>query len=234
MYGQVMQQYVNYMCNHYQEQCEIVFDGYGNGHSIKDQEHDRRAAGQDLCPDVAVEENMPAYKNRNAFFTNNMSEKLFIEIISQQLQKCHYIVHQAQNDADTLVVKTALTIASRDIPVTVVPDDTDILAMLVHHITPTMADIYLLSDMPARGTAQVHVTPVHSVRYAIGDKAVQQLLVVHALSGCDTTSALFGRGKAIIYKKILQSSNILSLTDKPDHLAHRVKKSRTLVLGCWR
>jgi len=39
------------------------------------------------------------------------------------------------------------------------------------------------------------------------------LLVVHALGGCDSTSALHGRGKVNVFHKITQNSATLSLTD---------------------
>jgi hypothetical protein len=36
----------------------------------------------------------------------------------------------------------------------------------------------------------------------LGPLIVSRLLVVHAISGCDTTSCLFGHGKVSVHKKI--------------------------------
>jgi len=70
-----MQQYVDFVRNHYGQSCIIVFDDYGNGPSIKDHEHERRASKS--CPDVVIAEQMTAYKNQTVFLTNTQNKKLF-------------------------------------------------------------------------------------------------------------------------------------------------------------
>ena len=44
-----------------------------------------------------------------------------------------------------------------------------------------------------------------SVHMQVGELAVKQLLVVHTLSGCDTTSAPFGEGKHKAFNKLAVS-----------------------------
>ena len=66
-----------------------------------------------------------------------------------------------------------------------------------------MADIFMMSEITRVRSARVFVIPVRDVCNTIGEKAVHQLLVIHAISGCDSTSAIFGLGKALIYKKIV-------------------------------
>ena len=44
-------------------------------------------------------------------------------------------------DAETTIIKTALT-AAKDSPVNVFADDTDILSLLIHHITNSSTDMY--------------------------------------------------------------------------------------------
>ena len=44
-------------------------------------------------------------------------------------------------DADTTIIKTALTTAN-DFPVNVFAYDTDILSLLIHHITNSSTDMY--------------------------------------------------------------------------------------------
>ena len=38
-------------------------------------------------------------------------------------------------------------------------------------------------------------------------------MVIHAISGCDSTSAIFGLGKASVNKKIVDGPDTLVLTD---------------------
>lgn len=97
---------------------------------------------------------------------------------------------QAVGDADTLVVSAAISIALTR-SVTVVADDTDILVMLIYHFKLEMFDMFMLSDMPQRRSRQV-VFPILTL-CLLHNKYVSQLLVIHAFSECDTTSALFGQ-----------------------------------------
>jgi hypothetical protein len=122
-------------------------------------------------------------------------------------------VKHAKDDADTLIVQTALDLASQQIPVTVVADDTDVLVLLVHHFKSFMADIFMLSEMTRVRTARRAITPIRAVCESIGDTAVRQLLVAHAISGCDTTSALFGQGKSSVFHKIVKNKDTLPYTD---------------------
>ena len=54
-------------------------------------------------------------------------------------------MHQTKDDADTLIVKTALNLAKLTInqPVTVVANDTDILVFLLFHFTMEMSGIHV-------------------------------------------------------------------------------------------
>jgi len=42
-YDDVLDQYVHYVCRYFGSKATIVFDGYGNGPTTKDQEHNRRS-----------------------------------------------------------------------------------------------------------------------------------------------------------------------------------------------
>ena len=67
--------------------------------------------------------------------------------------------------------------------------------MLVHHFEETAADIFMLSEVAKRTGSRPAMVSIREACAAMGNNAVSQILVVHALSGCDTTSALFGHGK---------------------------------------
>ena len=48
----------------------------------------------------------------------------------------------------------------------------------------------------------------------LGSSVCQQLLFVHAISGCDTTSALYGLGKAIFMRKAKKSTAFIAQANK--------------------
>jgi len=112
-------------------------------------------------------------------------------------------------------VKSALEVAEQQQqqPVTVVAEDTDILVLLVHHVQPSMADVYMLSVCKARKSMVSKLVSIQKVQESIGTSAVRQLLVIHALTGCDTTSALYSHGKASAFWKLVRSAETLPLTD---------------------
>jgi len=150
---------------------------------------------------------------------NERNKQSFIVfyLLSRNLKKSDYAVHHAVSDADTLIVNVSLSIASEKGPVTVVADDTDVLVLLLYHFKHNMSDIFM-SEMARRRSARMAVTPIHTVRNAIGDKATNQLLVIHAISGCDTTSALLGQGKVSVFKNISRHNDTVILCEKIESL----------------
>jgi len=64
-------------------------------------------------------------------------------MLCHHFREHQFVVHQAMNDADTLIVQTALNFASAEQPVLVVADDTDVLVLLVYHFKTSMADVYI-------------------------------------------------------------------------------------------
>jgi len=210
-YQQVCEQYGDFVKAHYGNNCIVVFDGYGNCPSIKDHEHSRRAVGR--APDCTVEPNKVAYRNPSTFLLNMQNKQCFVHMLKEHLEtQCGHVVYQARDDADTVVVQHALSVASSGLPVKVVANDTDIVVCLVHHYKPTMADIFVVSESARVRSARSTVIPVHSIVAKIGKTAAEQLLAVHSISGCDTTSALFGHSKGSVYKKVVSCSDTLPLT----------------------
>ena len=49
--------------------------------------------------------------------------------------------------------------------------------------------------------AKHHCLDINAIRSKLGDECAQWLPAIHAMSGCDTTSKLFGIGKSTVMKK---------------------------------
>jgi len=110
-YHDIIKQYLSYVQKHYGFACTIVFDGYGNGPSVKDHEHVEIATKS--SPDIDVNEHNPAYKSQTAFLMNENKKQAFVLLLSHFLEEFHYVVKHANNDADTLIVLTALELAGQ-------------------------------------------------------------------------------------------------------------------------
>ena len=76
-YHSIAMQYVSYVHSKYGGRCCICFDGYEQGPSIKDHEHQRRA--KKTCADIKLSENMEAYyTNQEIFLANERNKRQFI------------------------------------------------------------------------------------------------------------------------------------------------------------
>ena len=204
-YGEVVCQYQKYI-NLKFGRCNIVFDGYGNGASIKDHEHIHRMTRKSV--DISVRCDIPAFCNQSAFLSNEKNKKQFIELLGKALEESGHHVLYSQGDADTLIVSTALDIAKSSRKVTVVSDDTDVLILLIYHWNTEFADIFFHSEAKKDITKTVPIYSIEDITLSLGSNLKILILFIHAWSGCDTTSSMYGLGKTSIMKK-LQNSNHL-------------------------
>ena len=77
--------------------------------------------------------------------------------------------------------------------VVVVAADTDILVLLMFHWKNGM-NLYMLSDVPSN-KGDKEMWKIEDLVISAGDVITSHILFIHAWSGCDTTSALYGQGK---------------------------------------
>lgn len=209
-YVDVVDQYIAFVSKRFGLSAVIVFDGYETGPSIKDHEHSRRAAKS--SPDIVFDCNIPAYKNQGAFLSNSRNKAQFVAFLITSLQIKGYTVYQAKDDADTLIVEKALEFAHTN-DVTVVANDTDILVLLVYHFKSSFKRVLLHSEVSTRKSSRTTVLSIRDIWCAMGESAARQLLVVHAISGCDTTSCLYGHSKGSVWRRIISNNKTLPLTD---------------------
>jgi len=197
-YSQIAKQYVTYIARHYGTCVTIVFDGYSSGPSTKDHEHLRRSTK--TAATVNIDFDCLACSDQQSFLANEENKGAFLKLLTDQFLSNGHDVQQAPSDADTLIVRVALAAAAGGQHVTVVADDTDVLVLLVYHWIPSMAEVFMKRE-PRRNYNGATIS-IPLVRKLVGDAVVRRLLVIHALSGCDTTTAIFGHGKLSAFKKL--------------------------------
>lgn len=186
----------------------VVFDGYSCGPTIKDQEHARRSMkSSQVSPHRHLDMNSKDIGLQEPFLSNKTNKAVLIDLLMPYLQLNGFVVAQAPSDADSLIVSVALDCAtlSSVSTVAVLAEDTDVLVLLLHHRKPTMRPIYFVSEAKkGRGGKLVggKCLNVGDVQERIGVEACDRMLVVHALGGCDSTSAIFGLGKGTIHSRI--------------------------------
>lgn len=141
-YGEVVNMYVNYVNFNFGYDAVVVFDGYAS--STKDHEHVRKTSkAVKVAADVHVAVNKSVHASQE-FLANVNNKCKFISILSSCLQENGFQIHQARDDANTLIVKVALGLAEFNTVLTVVAADTDILVLLACDLQQHMGALYLL------------------------------------------------------------------------------------------
>jgi len=200
MYAEIAGLYLRYNAKYYAKDTIIVFDSYSTVPSTKDQEHRRRFTT--TAATVVITGDAPVHRNQTAFLSNSANNSAFIDFLTKHLQMSGYAIRQAAGNADTLIVSTALELAAKMQRVIVVASDmdNDTHILLTYHWKPNMAKIHMKRESTKSNTSTLVCTPL--VQKTIGSLAVDCLLAIHAISGCDMTSALFGHGKNTAFNRL--------------------------------
>lgn len=203
----ILTKYVDYLKRHYNRSAtSVVFDGYPEDQptkSIKSAERLRRSK-RHTTPEVIFTELMVVTMTQEQFLSNDRNKARLISLLTERLEGEGFSVKQANEDADHLIVATALEVSQEHEKVVVVGEDTDLLIMLNALATPS-ANIYF--SKPGRGTTPSKVYGPNSFKLA--DNIRRPLIFLHAISGCDTTSALFKQGKKKVVKLLVKNECLL-------------------------
>ena len=205
-YKELAMQYVHYVQLKYGN-AFVVFDGHGP--SLKDHEHQRRV--KKISAEIQLQESMEARVNQQAFLGNEKNKSQFIQLLCKYLEANSYVTKQSRDDADCMIVKCALQLATEGNVVTVVAEDTDILVLLMYHWNMSLADIYLKSEARSQ-KKEFHLWKIQDLVATAGDVVISNLLFIHAWSGCDTTCATFGHGRILFLKKMRESAELQEIS----------------------
>lgn len=171
----------------------IVFDGYQSGPTPKDGTQARRT-GVKSAPSVQFDENMPLQMKKDEFLANKENKQRFIHLLGEHLERAGLQILHAKGDADVLIVKTALDVASKRETI-LVGSDTDLLVLLVHYTAKKHKAIFFMP--PPKSGSPARYLNIQKAQEVLGDKICHNILFIHGIIGCDTTSRLFGHGKAL-------------------------------------
>ena len=185
----------------------VVFDGY-NEMSAKAMTQQRRASGK-FAATVTFTESMSVTLKKDNFLSNPKNKQRFLLMLSKTLQHVGCVTHHANGDADLLIVKTAVE-SARTSTTVLVGDDTDLLVLLCYHASEDGYDLYLRPE-PKANARGARVWHMKKVKEQLGKEVCRNLLFLHAITGCDTTSRLYGVGKATALKK---SENVLHFKEQ--------------------
>jgi hypothetical protein len=163
----------------------VVFDGYPAKPGTKQCERSRRAKPI-ASLQVLFDRDTLNQVAQDKFLANENNKKRLIELLKTHFEECKIEVKQAIEDADVLIVQTAID-KSMSHKVIIVGEDIDLLVLMTA-LGHSNGNIFFLK--PGRGKTQ---DVIYGTTSYLHD--TKGLLLSHALSGCDTTSAIFGQEK---------------------------------------
>lgn len=201
-FASILESYSDYVIKKYGK-AVIVFDGYC-GASTKDMTHRQRTRGK-KGPTVSFTKEMCLTVSKELFLIAPQNKQCLIELLGEVLQEAGCEVFHAQADADVLIVQKAIESANSKDTV-LVGDDTDLLVLLLYHLTSTSYNLFLAPE--PKKNAKQRVWNIKQAREDLGLFSCKHILFQHALMGCDTTSRLFGIGKGSILKKFKVNSSL--------------------------
>lgn len=120
----------------------------------------------------------------------------FISQHGRYLEAADFKTLNTMNNADTLIVREALQLSEKGNNVTVVGEDIDLLTLLIALTSPE-EDVYFLK--PGRKNVDEKILSTTQIQDNYPG-VIDVILFLHAFSGCDTTSAIFGKRKLAPWK----------------------------------
>lgn len=204
----ILQKYVNYIKSHYSKNTTIVFDGYpdtANTLHTKSAERIRRSKkeqGREIIFDKSMNINML----QNKFLSNDRNKKRLIQFLSAELVEAGYFVKQSEEDADVLIIKTAIELTKENNITIIVGEDTDLLVIFTQLAYPLgLNNIYF--NIPSKSNVPEKIFSIDSFKPQCKDL----VCFLHAFCGCDTTSAFYQIGKNKIVSIIENDCNLQNL-----------------------
>ena len=143
-----------------------------------------------VSQDLRVTPELTISCDRELFLVNEKNKRALIMIMSTEMAKQNILVCQEKDNADTLIVKTAMDlVTSVNTPVVVVVQDTDILVLLCYHRPSNCSNLYLQSDPGS-------LYDISTI--AIVDQ--EEFLFKYDWSGNHIVSCIHGHTKCALYK----------------------------------
>ena len=125
---------------------------------------------------------------KDKFLSCSANKEQFITLLCKLAngERVRMETFTAHNDCDTLIFKKA-TELSETMSVEVVAEDSDILVMLLHHVTRAPRDILLRT--------KGDIYSIQDIHDALTEREKERVLFIHSFSGCDTVSSIYRQSK---------------------------------------
>lgn len=201
-FNEITEIYKKYILRHFGSSIHVVFDGYSDI-TLKSMEHARWY--QKSAPDVVVMEDNPFMAKQELFLANPKNKSNFTNLLCRKLKGVGINTSVAAGDADVLIVETAIQwTRTNKKRIIVVGEDVDLLVNLVA-LSSSEDNIFFLK--PQKGQVQKQLYNISEL--TVTTKVMKpSIFFAHAFTGCDSTSAIYNRGKVRFWNSLMKSTEL--------------------------
>ncbi|GBM70411.1 hypothetical protein AVEN_38121-1 [Araneus ventricosus] len=132
-----------------------------------------------MSSEVMFDETMIPSVSQEKFLANPKNKDQLISILMNKFSSLNMTYKKADEDADCLIVNSALALTPTHLSVVVIDEDIDLFVILIGICT--FGNVYFLKLGKRKITEKIF-SPNTSLEKTIADN----ILFIHAMSGCDT------------------------------------------------
>ena len=163
--------------------------------------HRRRNKGKQGVT-AAFTKDMKLAVSKKVFLSNTKNKQKFIHMLGNELQMNGCSVFREKADADYSIVQKTIQYTDTQAAV-LVGDDTDLLILLLYHAGNLGHKVYFAPE--PKKNSKSRVWDISEIQMKLGPYLCNQMLYIHAMLGCDTTSCFHGIEKGALLTKIRSS-----------------------------
>lgn len=202
----IINKYINYLSNNFGQNTVVIFDGYSDtSKNIKAMEQLRRTAAVSTSCEVHFNESMEVPISQDKFLSNRFNKRKLIEMLIDNFEKVGISTRQSRDDADVLIVETAIEKSINNTTI-IVGEDIDLLILLIARTQILDQPTSIFFKKPGKNNVETKIYSTESLNKYPHCK--KNILFLHAMTGCDTTSTLFGKGKIKVMKMFEKRSDL--------------------------
>lgn len=148
---------------------------------------------KDSCSNIIPTLQAKLVVTKDKFLSNINNKQLLLNLLQDYLKNKGLTILCSTGDADVLMCREAAECCYSG-NVSLLGEDTDLLVILLHMTKHHGFEnkLYL--------TTKSYVYDIEGIRNILGQRVANSILLIHAFTGCDTTSRIFGVGKDRLLK----------------------------------
>lgn len=207
----IIELYFNFVNDKYPVGSVIVFDGYPADKSQSTKSFERNSRGSKKSGSyVQFTRSTIINAHRESFLSVDKNKVQLIQMLTERFEGTDFETRVAKEDADLLIVETALeeSVKPENDNVIIIGQDVDLLVIL-HELGFQKNNVYFKKIGDTKNPDKIYSS--HCFKYENLSGIVGFL---HAFSGCDTTSSFYYHPKNSIAKVINDNQDLIAQAQK--------------------